>query len=124
MIETSTRCIVCRKRVQLEDIDSRWVASCECTDYSMVAPIGIGATPEDALAEWSASAATYPMPLQPSALASFIVPPPPEGWRLTPFEGAIPRDPPVSLSEAEANWTSPRLAIHYGPSEGQKAANQ
>lgn len=127
MIETSTRCIVCRKRVQLEDIDSRWMASCECSDYSIDAPIGIGATPEDALQEWGTKAATHATPLQPSALASFIVPPAPEGFVLTVewFDGALGVQTATlgSLTSAQS-YAQDRHPIHYGPREGQKAANQ
>jgi hypothetical protein len=104
MIQTSTLCIQCRTLVELEDIDSRCCAACECSDYSIDAPMGIGATPEDAVQEWLTRAATYITPLEPSTLATFIVPPPPDGFVLT-----------------TDTFTD---AIFYGPSEGQKAANQ
>lgn len=125
MIQTTTRCIVCRSRVELEDVNSRWCASCECLDYSIDAPMGTGATPEDALDEWRKASATYRVPFQPSSLASFIVPPAPEGWgyRVTPGH----QTRAVSLERAQEladRGDSLPIPIFYGPIEGQKAVNQ
>lgn len=123
MIQTSTLCIQCRTLVELDDIDSRWCAACECSDYSIDAPMGIGATPEDALQEWLTRAATYITPLEPSTLATFIVPPPPEGWgyRVKPGTPAVSLERAQELADRGDHLPIP---IHYGPSEGQKAANQ
>lgn len=89
---------------------------------------GVGATPADAFANYMRL--REERDLEPdyrlSELATFIVPPAPEGFALVArrWDAALGEYTyPTTLDAAEAlsAWTD---RIHYGPAEVQKAANQ
>lgn len=89
---------------------------------------GVGATPADAFANYMRL--REERDLEPSydlsELASFIVPPAPEGFALVAhrFDAELGNySHPTTLKGAERidPWTN---SVSYGPAEGQKAANQ
>lgn len=118
MIETTTTCPQCGGYIRLEDT-RMWLATCatECAT-------GAGETPEDALEEWGRHAGYLRAPRLTDA-ASFIVPPPPEGFVLTASAAEFIEAEFSSLTHAEAMCRGAEpVAIYYGPARGQKVANQ
>jgi len=131
MIELRECCANCSRNLCLYERHSSWVVSCYhgCydpgADDSAVAELlsGWGDTPEDAMTDYVNSREALDLdPLYvPSELASFIVPPPPEGFVISPDPSEPARLFFESLSSAERH---PELGpIYYGPMLAQKAAN-
>lgn len=134
MMRLSTRCHHCGESLVLDECRSGgYLVHCDrCLDPMGDSPVewlqGRGETMEDALQHWFDR--REELGLEPestiTALASFVVPPSPEGWEFTiPTPGYVGSFESLAGAEGFAHATHSHgpLPIHYGPALSVKKAS-